>query len=64
MASAAVDREEPDTDESVGGKEDIERERFRIRFSYLKSDKEVVKNCFVDKLPIHITSIDKNRQER
>lgn len=59
MASAAVDREEPDTDESVGGKEDIERERFRIRFSYLKSDKVVVKNCFVDKLPIHITSIDK-----
>lgn len=31
MASAAVDREEPDTDESVGGKEDIE---LKGTFSY------------------------------
>lgn len=59
MATASADTEVPDTDASVDRKEDIQRERFRIRFSYLKSDEEVVKNCFVDKLPTHITSIDK-----
>lgn len=60
MATAVADsEEEPDTDASVGAKEDIQRERFRIRFSYLKSDEEVVKNCFVDNLPTHITPIDK-----
>lgn len=60
MATAvAGSEEEPDTDASVSAKKDIQRERFRIRFSYLKSDKEVVKNCFVDNLPTHIIPIDK-----
>lgn len=59
MVIVVVDREEFDMDEFVGGKEDIERECFCIWFSYLKFDKEVVKNCFVDKLLIYIIFIDK-----
>lgn len=64
MATAAAgSEEEPDTDASFGAIEDIQRERFRIRFSYLKSDEKVVRNCFVDNLPTHITSIDKTEKK-
>lgn len=58
MASVADYGEDFDMDTGEQ-REGIRKERFRILFQYLRS-KDVVKKCFVDKLPTHITSIDNN----
>lgn len=60
MASASGYAEEFNMDMGEQ-KEEIRKERFHIRFQYLRS-KEVVKKCFVDKLPTYITSIDSNKK--
>lgn len=60
MASAACYAEEFNIDTGEQ-KEEIRKERFHIRFQYLRSN-DVVKKCFVDKLPTHITSIDSNEK--
>lgn len=54
MASVADYGEDFDMDTGEQ-REEIRKERFRILFQYLRS-KDVVKKCFVDKLPTHITS--------
>lgn len=59
MASVADYGEDFDMDTGEQ-REEIRKERFRILFQYLRS-KDVVKKCFVDKLPTHITSIDNNK---
>lgn len=59
MASVADYGEEFDMDTGEQ-REEIRKECFRILFQYLRS-KDVVKKCFIDKLPTHITSIDNNK---
>lgn len=40
---------------------ETKQECFHIRFHYLRSE-EVVEKCFIEKLPPHITSIDKSKK--
>lgn len=48
-----------DIDEK-GQMEENQKERFHIRFQYLRSEKTVEK-CFIDKLPSHIKPIDRSK---
>lgn len=43
-----------------GQMEENQKERFHIRFQYLRSEKTVEK-CFIDKLPSHIKPIDRSK---
>lgn len=60
MATAAGDADGQLVMDNEGQKEEIQMERFHIRFQYLKSEKTVEK-CFVDKLPSHIKPIDRSK---
>lgn len=58
MATAAGDADEQWVTDEEGQKEEIQKERFHIRFQYLRSE-ETVEKCFIDKLPPHIKPIDR-----
>lgn len=58
MATAAGDADGQLVMDEEGQREEIQKERFHIRFQYLRSEKTVEK-CFIDKLPPHIKPIDR-----